>query len=172
MWALGIILPLCCYVIWQARDFRKKQTLFHQELGSVRSQLEQARQDSEAWQALCAQREQLIQDLRYTLANKEEMLLVQQEEITRLAAPPKPKLYLPDPEEPSQEAVCMVYFNENTGIYHADRACAPYQAVAIPLADIGETARPCKKCAEGRLPSPAAQEAPAQEDEDDQMCLF
>lgn len=149
MWAIGIVFVLLCWNVWLLWKGRKAQRIFHQEQEDMQGKLNQAQLDTETEQAHCAQLEHQIQDLQETLAEKEQ-------QIAQLTAPPKPILRIPDPEELPQEDTDgeMVYFNEHTGIYHADRACAPYQAIPLPLAEVKDNARPCKKCAEGRLPAP------------------
>lgn len=114
---------------------------------------------------LTARQAEENQALLASLAEKESALA----ELSAL----KPKLYLPTEEDPQPEAPQepIVYYNENTGIYHADRFCAPYQAIETPISQIPPRARPCKKCAEGVLPTvsiPASQPR----EEENQLSLF
>lgn len=166
MWRWGIIVILGCVLVYQLLRFRKERSLWQVERSSLCDQLDSASQALTRQEALANRQDQSLQTLTEQLAEKEDL-------IARLRSEVSPTLSPTASEDSSPQAeVFTVYFNENTGIYHMDRACAPYQAISIPLADLEETARPCKKCAEGRLPSPTALEAPTQEDEDDQMCLF
>lgn len=165
MWAMGIVFVLLCWNVWLLWKGRKAQRIFRQEQEDMQGKLNQAQLDTEAEQALCAQLEHQIQDLQETLAEKEQ-------QIATLTAPPAPKLCIPDPETlPAEDTECIVYFNEHTGIYHADRACAPYQAIPLPLAEVKDNARPCKKCAEGRLPAPTQEQTPPEPGES-QLSLF
>lgn len=166
MWAMGIVLLLSGCMVGLMVRYRKMQGHFRQELTEIQSLLEQSRQEYAREQTHYAQLEQQMQSLKQTLSEKES-------EIAALTAPPKPKLCIPQLEEipPESDTPCMVYFNENTGIYHIDRACAPYQAIPMPLQDVIDHARPCKKCAEGRIPSPTPDQTP-EEGTENQLCLF
>lgn len=142
MLAWGIVGVLCCFCLGQTLLFLRK----------------------------CRQLEQALSHARAQIDAQKVTPPPPEPEPTPFPEPaPQQKLYLPDLPEP--EADPLVYFNENTGIYHADRACAPYQAVPVSLAEVIGHARPCKKCAEGRFPSPAPLESP-EEPEEDQLSLF
>lgn len=135
------------------------------EMQALQKSLEETATALDAQKALTVRQAEENQALLASLAEKEAAL-------AELTAPPKPKLYLPDEEEPQPEAPQepIVYYNENTGIYHADRSCAPYQAIETPLSQLPPQARPCKKCAEGVLPlSPPPENQPEAEN---QLSLF
>lgn len=154
MWAWGIILVLCGIILWLALRLR--------EAGRTRSALET---HLEAEAATLGSQVREISRLEAALAEAEAKCA--------LCAPEeKPGLYLPDLEAEPLPGSQTVFFNENTGIFHADRACAPYQAIPLRLDQLAEGARPCKKCAEGLFPFPVPQESPAPQEGEDQISLF
>lgn len=154
----GIILLLCCAVLGLILRLRAVQNSACQTQQTLEGQTE----------ALTALKKALAEK-DATLAEKEELLAEKEAALAQYAALPRPKLYLPDPEAPYGSYT--VFYNENTGIYHADRACAPYQAVPTHLYEVMDHARPCKKCAEGLLPFPTPPQ-PQPQDEEDQLSLF
>lgn len=165
MLAWGIAVVLCLALVCQGAFLRQKIHALDTCQTRLSQALEETAQTLEAQKALAAQQAETAQALRLSLAEKEAML-------TELSAP-KPRLYLPDEEEPQMDTPReqIVYYNENTGIYHADRFCAPYQAIETPLSQIPSHARPCKKCAEWMFspPPPASQPLPEAES---QLSLF
>lgn len=143
----GIVVVLCCVIMGQTLLFRRKCRRLAQALSHALAQIAQLE----------------------AAPPPQPEPTPPPEPVSQPEPAPQQKLYLPDLPEP--EADPLVYFNENTGIYHADRACAPYQAVPVSLAEVIDHARPCKKCAEGRFPAPAPRESPV-EQEADQLSLF
>lgn len=158
MWAAAAILVLLFWAVGQQISFRSAKKQWE-------AQLEAKAQELASRQSLCALQEETIASLSARLSEKEAQL-------QELAAQPRQKLYLPEeaPADPREEP--MVYFNENTGIYHADRACAPYQAVPMALGQLPEQARPCKKCAEGQFPAPPPAEPTPESASEEQISLF
>lgn len=163
MLAWGIAMGLCLALVCQGAILRKKIRALEIHCAQQDSALEEAAQNLDAQKALTTQCQASIDTLQSTLAEKEAAL-------EKLSAPPKPKLYLPDTDALEPEEI-TVYYNENTGIYHADRFCAPYQAIDTPLSQVPPQARPCKKCAEGVLPSSLLPDDFPQEEES-QLSLF
>lgn len=156
--AIGLCLALVCQGIFLRKKIRALETLCAQQDTS----LKETSQNLETQKALTAQCQTTVGELQTALAEKEAAL-------EKLSAPPKPRLYLPDADIPDPEEI-TVYYNENTGIYHADRFCAPYQAIETPLSQVPPQARPCKKCAEGVLPAPVPPDDQPQEE--NQLSLF
>lgn len=163
MLAWGIAIGLCLALACQGAFLRKKIRTLETRCAQQDNSLEEAARTLEAQKALTAQCQTAIDTLQSTLAEKEAAL-------EKLSAPPKPRLYLPDADALEPEEI-TVYYNENTGIYHADRFCAPYQAIETPLSQVPPQARPCKKCAEGVLPSSLLPDDLPQEEEN-QLSLF
>ena len=158
----GIAIGLCLALVCQGIFLREKIRVLEASCARQDSALEEAAQNLEAQKALTAQCQTTIEELRAALAEKEAAL-------EKLSAPPKPRLCLPDTDIPDPEEI-IVYYNENTGIYHADRFCAPYQAIETPLSQVPPQARPCKKCVEGVLPAPVPPDDHPQEE--NQLSLF
>lgn len=183
MLAWGIVAIVCLALVCQGVFLRQKiralearlvQTdaslsettqALAEEKQTLQKSLEESTTALGAQKALSARQAEEIQALLASLAEKEATLAA-------LSAA-KPKLYLPDEEElqPEQPQEPIVYYNENTGIYHADRFCAPYQAIETPLSQVLPQARPCKKCAVGVLPSASVPAFQPQEEEN-QLSLF
>lgn len=163
MLAWGIAMGLCLVLVCQGIFLRKKIRTLQARCARQDSSLEEATRALDAQQTLTAQYQTSIDTLQNALAEKEAAL-------EKLSAPPKPKLYLPDADAPEPEEI-TVYYNENTGIYHADRSCAPYQAIETPLSQVPAQARPCKKCAEGVLP-PSLLPNDHPLEEENQLSLF
>lgn len=163
MLAWGIAMALCLALVCQGGFLRKKIRALETRCAQQDISLEEVARALESQKALTTQCQVSIDKLQGTLAEKEAAL-------EKLSAPPRPKLYLPDADvlEPEER---IVYYNENTGIYHADRFCAPYQAIETPLSQVPALARPCKKCAEGVLPSSLLPNDHPQEEEN-QLSLF
>lgn len=165
MLAWGIAVVLCLALVCQSAFLRQKIHTMDTQQALLRQSLEETARALEAQKVLTAQQAEAAQALCVSLTEKEAM-------IAELSAP-KPKLYLPEEEEPQTDIPReqIVYYNENTGIYHADRFCAPYQAIETPLSQIPPHARPCKKCAEWMCspPPPANQPLPEAES---QLSLF
>lgn len=152
MWIWGIVLILCCVILWLATGLRRAR----REQSALEGQLK-------ASSATLDSQTREISRLKDALNEAEAKCA--------LCAPTEtPGLYLPDPGAEAFPGSYTVFFNENTGIYHADRACAPYQAIPLPLEQVVDRARPCKKCAEGLFPAPP--EPPAPEEGADQISLF
>lgn len=173
MWVLWVCLGLVGLVVGQWLLFRRDKAQWQEQLHSLQQTLTGQEALLSAQKALCAQKEAALEALTTQLAQKEatmESLTAQlaQTQAQLEALTPRPKLYLPD-DEPAQAP--PVYYNENTGIYHTDRACAPYQAILLAPEQLPPHARPCKKCAEGH-PFPAPPEATQEEDSESQLCLF
>lgn len=122
------------------------------------------------------QKEATIENLTAQLTQKEatvENLTAQlaQTQAQLEALTPPQKLYLPNDDPPEPPPVPPVYYNENTGIYHMDRACAPYQAIPLTPEQLPPHARPCKKCTEGHL-FPTPPETTQEENPESQLSLF
>lgn len=163
MLAWGIVIGLCLALLCQGAFLRKKIRTLEARCAQQDHALEEAAQTLDAQKALTTQCQAAIDALQDSLAEKEAAL-------EKLSAPPKPKLCLPDADRTEPEER-IVYYNENTHIYHADRFCAPYQAIETPLSQVPPQARPCKKCADGVLsPSPLPTDHP--QEEDNQLSLF
>lgn len=163
MLAWGIVIGLCLALACQGAFLRKKIRTLEDRCAQLDGSLEETAHALESQRARADQYQSAIDALQCTLAEKEAAL-------EQLSAPPKPKLYLPDADALEPEEI-TVYYNENTGIYHADRFCAPYQAIETPLSQVPPHARPCKKCAEGVLPSSLLPDDQPQEEEN-QLSLF
>ena len=187
MLAWGIVIGLCLVFLFQGALLRKKIRALQGRCAQLDHCLTETTHSLKKQEALVTQRQNTIVSLQQSLDEKDAAATQQQdaiaalqkaldekdEALTALMSPPKPKLYLPDDEEPAAEDPLdtLVYYNENTGIYHADRHCAPYQAIEMPLCQVPPQARPCKKCAEGVLPSsPLSDDHP--QEEENQLCLF
>lgn len=173
MWALWVCLGLGCLVVGQWLLFRRDKAQWQEQLHGLQQTLAGQEALLSAQKTLCAQADATVEALVAQLAQKEAAMEDLTAQLTQTQAQlealtPRPKLYLPD-EEPAQ--VPPVYYNENTGIYHTDRACAPYQAIPLTPEQLPPHARPCKKCAEGHL-FPAPPEASREEDPESQLCLF
>lgn len=164
MLAWGFAAVLCLALVCQGVLLRRKIRAFEAQQARLDQTLAESAQALDAQKTLTAQQQEANQALLASLAEKEAALA----ELT-----PKPKLYLPDEEEshPEEPQEPIVYYNENTGIYHADRFCAPYQAIETLLSQVPPRARPCKKCAEGVLP-PALLPADPPQEEENQLSLF
>lgn len=173
MWALWVCLGLGCLVVGQWLLFRRGKAQWQEQLHGLQQTLAGQEALLSAQKTLCAQADATVEALITQLAQKEAAMEDLTAQLTQTQAQlealtPRPKLYLPD-EEPPQAP--PVYYNENTGIYHTDRACAPYQAILLTPEQLPPHARPCKKCAEGHL-FPAPPEASREEDPESQLCLF
>lgn len=158
MWAAAAILVLLFWAVGQQISFRSAKKQWE-------ARLDAKEQELASRQSLCALQEETIASLSARLSEQETQLQA-------LAAQPRQKLYLPEDDPIDLWEEPMVYFNENTGIYHADRACAPYQAVPMALGQLPEQARPCKKCAEGQLPTPPPAEPAPEGASEEQISLF
>lgn len=171
MWTWGIVAVLCCALGGQFVLFRRSKRALTARCAHQEAALADLAAQLKVQEDRCTRLAEDRQALTAALEGKTA-------EIARLSAPPRQKLYLPDSEEPPQEPPrkafgrYTVYFNENTGIYHADRACAPYQAIEAHLYKVMDHARPCKKCAEGLFPFPEIPEPPREDPPSDQMSLF
>lgn len=161
----GIILLLCCAVLGLILRLRAVQHSARQTQKTLEGQTEALT----ALKNALAEKDGILAEKEALLAEKETALAEKEAALAQYAALPRPKLYLPDPEAPYGSYT--VFYNENTGIYHADRACAPYQAVPTHLYQVMDHARPCKKCAEGLLPFPTPPQ-PQPQAEEDQLSLF
>lgn len=173
MLAWGIVIGLCLAFLCLGALLRQKIRALQASCARLETSLAEATQDLDSEKAHSAQQLAHNQALTAALAEAEAALSEKTAALAALTTPDPPKLYLPenDAQGPETSADTTVYYNENTGIYHADRACAPYQAVELPLSQVPSTARPCKKCAESILPAPTAPEAPPPESEN-QLSLF
>lgn len=196
MLAWGIAAILCLTFLCQGAFLRKKIRALEARRAQADISLAEAAQTLESHQASAARQAKENQLLRDSLAAKEAALaeaaaaldmqkdlFAKQAEQTQLLqktlqekdaalaelTAPRPRLYLPDEAEPQPEDP-LVYYNENTGIYHADRSCAPYQAVEMSLLQVPTQARPCKKCAERVLSLSVTPDGPSEEE--DQLSLF
>lgn len=163
MLAWGIVIGLCLAIVCQGALLRKKIRALETRCAQLDGSLEETAHALEEQKAQTDQCQSAIDTLQGALAEKEAAL-------EQLSAPPKPKLYLPDTDALASDEI-TVYYNENTGIYHADRFCAPYQAIETPLSQVPPQARPCKKCAEGVLP-PARLPDDHPQEEENQLSLF
>lgn len=171
MLAWGIVAALCLAFLFREFFLRRKIRALQSDCAHLTVSLEKAAQALDEQTSLAAGRLEDKLTLTAALAEKEAALAEKDAALAALTAPAKPKLYLPDKDAAESEQQPLVYYNENTGIYHADRACAPYGAIELPLAQVPSQARPCKKCAEGMLPVPPL--PPDQPDEEEsQLSLF
>lgn len=186
MLAWGIAMGLCLAFLCRGAFLWKKIRALEARCAQLDGSLEETAHALEEQNALTTQHRNTIVSLQQSLDEKDAVAAQQQdaiavlqkaldeknEALTTLAPPPKPRLYLPDDEEPATEDPLdtVIYYNENTGIYHADRHCAPYQAIEMPLCQVPPQARPCKKCAEGILPHSLLPDDHPQEE--NQLSLF
>lgn len=196
MLAWGSAAILCLAFLCQGAFLRKKIRALETRRAQADISLAEAAQTLQAHQAHSARQAEETQSLRDALAAKEAALaeaaasldmqkdlfakqaeqihflqktLQEKDAVLAKLTAPRPKLYLPDEAEPQPEDL-LVYYNENTGIYHADRSCAPYQAVEMSLSQVPTQGRPCKKCAEWVLSLSAIPDGPSEEE--DQLSLF
>lgn len=166
MWSLAIIAMLCCLSGWLILSGRKANRDHADALAQSSLRQDSLTRELADLNAQCGQYHHQIQQLTQQLTQKDT-------EIARLSALSTQKLCLPlDEESPDREEAIAVYLNPRTGIYHADRFCAPRSAVETYREQLPENACPCKKCGKNVWSKPLPIQPCESEDTAGQLSLF